>query len=488
MKKEIEQYYDRNKLYAEIWELTMVEICKQYGVTHSALVEVCKVLNIPRPHVGYWTQKELGKASPPTLLPPFDNPPRLLIHPPEMKKEIKPIPPKKADNMKPEPKRKPLEEKIEVKKVIIPPKQESESKFAQAPLENTAKITTKWQERIPKEGLLVPQAFKDAIMLIEKEALPEMAITISKRIKNEHPYLKNTRIRLEEGLKTFKNYPSALSFGRIQCNQKDMFDVNIGPDSIPRVLNILQALCNVFEKRGFDLVYESDEYKRFDHIYVIIMDEKITFSIKEGYKRVKLEKNEKDPYQKYKYIPTGILTLQDSYQWSDTKEQLLEEKLDDIIASFIFAAAWKKEEAARKKKAEEEAAVRRKKEEEEQRWRDEIRRKEERLARIEKQRIVNFRKGTEHWIEYQNMAAFLTMVKRAYKKSREKNNDTEKWICWAGDYLAKFRAAVEDRVRYDVGEYDEYKEKKEKVRPIYNQPKEPYNYWERPWYMRKKGE
>ena len=92
----------------------------------------------------------------------------------------------------------------------------------------------------------------------------------------------------------------------------------------------------------------------------------------------------------------------------------------------------------------------------------------------------------EYWVQYQNMAAFLAMVKKANRKSAKRNNDTGKWIRWAANYLAKYKTKFEDMVRYDVEEYNEYKEKTTDFMPIYNPPpEEPYNYWKRPWYQRR---
>jgi hypothetical protein len=184
----------------------------------------------------------------------------------------------------------------------------------------------------------------------------------------------------------------------------------------------------------------------------------------------------------YQFIPTGKLTLENlsyfeyiqyQHQWNDTIKRPLEEKLNDIVASFIFTAAWKKEIAVRRKKAKEE-----------QERREMIRREKERLARIEKQRIVNFKKGTEYWVQYQNMSAFLAMVKNQHRKSVKKNKEISKWIQWATNYLAKYKEKFENLIRYDV---EEYKEETTNFRPIYNPPpEEPYNYWKRPWYQRLK--
>jgi len=477
-----ELFYDRDTLYSEVWECTLANLCKKYDVSHSALVKACEILNVPRPLVGYWTQKELGKAPAPSPLPSFDNPPSLLIHPPEVKKESKSIPVKKINpqGFAEKPK---LDEETKVNHEASTPDSDHKIKPLQDSALAAVREITNWRDLIPKEGIVSPQVFEDAIQLIEKEALPEMAIIVPVTAKKEHPYVKNTRLELERRLKNKSTY--RLDYGRIKCNEKDIFDIDVGPDSVQRVLNILQSLCDAFEKRGFALVSEWNENNRYGHIYVMVMGEKITFSIAESSKKVKLEKKENSVYSDYEYIPTGKLTLQNlyppyqmngQYRWSDTKKILLEEKLNDVVAGFIFASAWEKEREVRKKI-----------EEENEKRKEAIRREKERLARIEKQRIVNFKKGTEYWVLYQNMAAFLTTVKKSYKKSAKKNDDTKRWIRWATNYLTQYKTKFEEMVHYDVEEYNEYKEKAVDFRPIYNPPpEEPYNYWRRPWYQRRK--
>jgi hypothetical protein len=259
-----------------------------------------------------------------------------------------------------------------------------------------------------------------------------------------------------------------------------MFDVNVRSDSVLRVINILQSLCDAFEKRGFDLVSEWNERGQYGRINVVIMGEKTNFSITEN-----LNKTETKNKNSHLDIRTGKLTLQNLYpanqmqgqnRWSDTVKLSLEERLNDVMASFIFSSAWKKEDTERRKK-----------EEEEWKRREAIKQERERFAKIEKQRVVNLKRGTERWVQYQNMAAFLATVKRAYRKSAKKNNDTAKWIRWATNYLEKYKALFEDLIQYDVEEFDEYEEKTANSRPIYNPPpEEPYNYWKRPWYLRRK--
>ncbi len=62
--------WDREKLYAELWEKPATEVAKAYGVSDVMIKKVCRKLSIPKPPVGYWARKAHGyKDSRPTLKP-----------------------------------------------------------------------------------------------------------------------------------------------------------------------------------------------------------------------------------------------------------------------------------------------------------------------------------------------------------------------------------------------------------------------------------
>jgi hypothetical protein len=462
------EFYDREKLYREVWENTMIVLGKQYGIPHTALVKVCRDLNIPRPPVGYWTQKECGKAPLRPELPVFENPPKLLIHPPNIQDKANrkiAVGPKRTPKARPQ---KPLnvEPLVAVHDSVLenPPSK---------PI--TVRKAFCWQEYISGKEILFPQAFEEADRLIEKALPLEKAITMLEIAGKEHPYIKKTRKALEKKMTNSGSNTSQYNQGLVHSFGKELFDVNVGPASLPRVLDILKVLSVEFEKQGFSLISEKKEYRQgYNPVCVLIMEQKITFSLTED--TVKTEIKNKNMSQDYEYTPTGILTLQipsypfekhGQFQWSDTGQSHLEERLSEVVTGFILAAAWRREIEARKK----------------QQAREEASKKEnERLARIEKQRRINFKKGVDHWFQYREMAAFLEAVKESYGKTVDKNEDTGKWIQWAEKYLSNYQAISEDLIRYDA---EEYQEENIRRQSNYNSPSEkPYNYWEKLWYRR----
>lgn len=63
------EIWNREQLYAEIWESPLIKVAPKYGISAVALGKICRKLQIPLPGRGYWAQKEFGKAAAQTPLP-----------------------------------------------------------------------------------------------------------------------------------------------------------------------------------------------------------------------------------------------------------------------------------------------------------------------------------------------------------------------------------------------------------------------------------
>lgn len=50
----------RAELYNQVWEIPMMNLAKQYGLSDVGLAKICKKHNIPRPPRGYWMKLEAG--------------------------------------------------------------------------------------------------------------------------------------------------------------------------------------------------------------------------------------------------------------------------------------------------------------------------------------------------------------------------------------------------------------------------------------------
>jgi uncharacterized protein YutD len=52
---------NREELYNLVWSKPITKIAKDYRVSDSAIIKICKKMEIPRPERGYWTKVECGK-------------------------------------------------------------------------------------------------------------------------------------------------------------------------------------------------------------------------------------------------------------------------------------------------------------------------------------------------------------------------------------------------------------------------------------------
>jgi hypothetical protein len=53
--------WNREELYADVWEQPLVKIARKHGVSAVMVGKVCRKLQIPLPGRGYWIKKEFGK-------------------------------------------------------------------------------------------------------------------------------------------------------------------------------------------------------------------------------------------------------------------------------------------------------------------------------------------------------------------------------------------------------------------------------------------
>lgn len=70
-------FYDRNKLYEEVWAEAVDKVAKRYGVPGVALAKTCRKLKVPLPGRGHWAKHKVGKAPKRPPLPSMKAPPRI---------------------------------------------------------------------------------------------------------------------------------------------------------------------------------------------------------------------------------------------------------------------------------------------------------------------------------------------------------------------------------------------------------------------------
>lgn len=87
--------WNREQLYADVWEKPLTQLMAKYGISAVALGKVCRKLNVPVPGRGYWAKKQFGKPVKQTGLPQAKDLPiveRLKFPPPEGTPPPAPIP------------------------------------------------------------------------------------------------------------------------------------------------------------------------------------------------------------------------------------------------------------------------------------------------------------------------------------------------------------------------------------------------------------
>jgi hypothetical protein len=87
--------WNREELYAEVWEQPLVKIAPKYAISAVMLGKICRQLLIPVPGRGYWAKKQYGKPVRRLPLPEGKNLPVLYrsAAPPAPRVEKVPEPP-----------------------------------------------------------------------------------------------------------------------------------------------------------------------------------------------------------------------------------------------------------------------------------------------------------------------------------------------------------------------------------------------------------
>ncbi len=394
--------YDREKLYNEVWEEPVLKVAKRYGISDVAIAKICKKMRIPVPGRGYWAKLKSGKK---------------------------------------------------LKKASLP-------KFKDCPKVQISRRTKEKKEEKTIERM-VPKAFEILEVLTTKELSPEMKIIYDPEVRITNQYIKTTKKKLQENL---KSYSKVYNYGRINSNNDESFAVSIGPDNCKRALAILQTLYTALKIRGFKIGLNpkdikstpqySPYYQQYEPtpIYAIVLDEYISFRITEVSKKTEIEeKKRKNTYEQYEYIPTGKLKfeiLHYEYEsfvrstWNDGKRQRIEDYLNDIIINMIKAATINLENTAIRKKREED-------------WKIEeaIQQKKLQLEKINNQRIGNLLEDTKRDISYKQIKEYVKIVTVEGKRrlgEEYQESDFQDWVQWAHLYLGKINPINGELPRYKL--------------------------------------
>jgi hypothetical protein len=386
------EYYNREKLYEEVWAEPALEVAKRYGVSDVAIAKACRKMRIPVPGRGYWSKVQNGQKLKKMPLPPFDKCPVV------RRRFQKPQEPKAPE--------------------------------------------------VTKKERLVPEAFVLEEELLLKEALQEKRIIYRPDVKLTNQYVLNTEKKLQNSL---RKKPGYYERGRCISSNDEAFEVSVGSENIPRALAILQILCDALEERGYPIGPKQKDPKEKQEtryvypareplpIYAKVLDTYIIFRITErSYKREIKPEQRTNSYTTYEYVPSGKLCFEiltspyESYArhtWQDGKSLKIEDQFNDFIINMIRIATMKKEDAAR-------AEIDHKK------WliEEEKRRERERLQQMENSRIKTLVEETERLVNINRIKDYITVITEEGKRRLGEDypeSDFARWVDWAQQFLEK---------------------------------------------------
>lgn len=398
-----QRYYDRQTLYEEVWSEPVYKVAKRYGVSNVAIAKTCRKMRIPMPGRGYWNKTQAGQKLEKVPLPEFEKCPRI---------------------------------------------QKGNPGF-------DINASQKKPVRLATDAFAVEE------QLLQKETLPGMVISFNPFIRPTNQFVLNTKRNLEKSMKHINGF---YDFGRCTSNCDEAFSIRIGPDSIPRVIAILQTLCDALENRGFPVGIESEydnargkyingrQKKEIHPVCTNVLDTCIFFQITEtSNKQRTTELEKKKTYHDYKYVPSGKLSFEiinhpkynhGRNKWYDGKMAKLENQLNDIVVNMIRISAATKEskawaEVESKKRAIEEAE----------------RKLHEQKKRMEKIRLDRLSQETERYARFKLTKEYIDTITAEGRRrlgDAYLGSDFSQWVEWAESYLKENGPSTWELAKFEI--------------------------------------
>lgn len=368
----------REELYEQAWREPMTRLAKRYGVSDVALAKTCRTLNVPVPPRGHWAKLRHGKPSPTPPLPPAD--------------------PKAAQGVD---------------------------------------ITASSKVGTTKDEPVVAAA-------IAAEARPENRVVVTERLRDPHPTVRATAAALTGaqvdgyGMITPRVLPEA-------AREPAPLAIRVSPAMRARALRLADALLKALGARGHRLHPgtrpDPRQGGRGETPAVVVEDERIPFLIEEKADRrahvptaAELNELKRLPWRtppKWDHVPSGKLSLRIDVgvywtdgirkRWSDRRERVIEDSLNEIIVAFVEVGA-----ALRRHRAEEA----RKEAERQERARQH--QEAERRRKAEEARRKNLEARADAWARAETVRRFVAEVeRRARANGQTPSPELRRWLSWA---------------------------------------------------------
>lgn len=355
MSKEVK--LTREELYEKVWQKPAVKIAEEFGISDVMIAKFCRRMDIPKPPPGYWRRIETGAMIKPTPLP------------------------KATDKTK---------QYVYVNMITE---------------DDIIKLSPEIQE------------------LVDKEDLPENQIKIAENFSNAHPLVIKT--------KQFLDNKESEEFEPIYIPEgKGYLSLSVSKSQARRSLLIIDALLKALEKRGYEIKVVNDYWG--EKTQISKEDQTVEISIREQIRKVKREltpeEKKKPPYLlniPEIYQSSGKLIVKIKYRyssyatWGDRKNEPLENRLNDIVATIVMAIEHLVEEKHQK-------------EEDERRRQEAIRRQEEEIKRREK-----LETDANQWRKCENIRNYIVAYEAKLIEVKGEivpGSEDDEWIKWARRY------------------------------------------------------
>jgi hypothetical protein len=297
----------------------------------------------------------------------------------------------------------------------------------------------------PQLPALPPQVLD----MIDQEKLAASRIVVPSDLENSHPVIRRAQTLFKKA--EHDNY-NRLWFSSYKM-EKPKLDISVSREALDRTLRILAAVMHALEARGHGIKVHEDLAQ------AVVNGERVRFAVKEKVnrsERTKKERAESREYEKWKYTPTGELTLSISSwasgiksKWKDIKDHPLEEQVNEILIGILKHAALSP--AARlaweeNKRVQEQL----RQEAEQRRIQDEIRRYEYRM------RCEALEAQFALWMKSHQLRAFLKECEESLSLADEPeaNNVKERWLSWAQKHADSLDPFKNGGLREIIGRFD----------------------------------
>lgn len=390
----------REELYEQVWSTSIFQLAKKYGLSDVGLAKVCKRHDIPRPPLGYWAKKAVGK----------------------------------------EPRRPPLP-------IVVDPSLQSVRLVPTPPRTPTP---------VPPGDLAAPPS--EAVPLTDPELAAAWAhfgevcptVVVPASLRSPLPLVANTLAALRRSSKE-KRYVGRAESANLIWPSSDpkvaTLDLSVGKDSFERAARFYDALMKAYQKCGFETEEHRDTYRC--SVVLVAFRERFSLHLRELTRRephvpTPKELAEKENWPnitripKWDYYPSGLLSFgltrepnrMSTQSWADGKARRIEDMIPKIVRG-VFEEV-DRARARRKREADE---ARRQAEESRRRYEEEQRRKQE------QERVDALVGEVERWETSVRIRRYLRTVERTVLKRHgqiDVGSELDKFLEWAGTVANRF--------------------------------------------------